>query len=69
MFLHDCILQIVNFANGAFLLVLALVRMPLERDVFPMNFGPAPEFCIYIVDGSYWVMALVLYKDSVSDRP
>lgn len=71
-FLHDCVLRVVNFANRAFLLMLALVHVPLVRDVFPMSLGPAPvqaEFSIYIVDGSYWVMALVLYKDRVGDRP
>lgn len=70
--MHDCILQTVTFANHSFLLVLALVHVSLEKDVFPMSFEPAPvqaEFCIYIVDGSYWVMALVLYRDRAGDRP
>lgn len=70
--MHYCILQIITFANHSFLLMLALVLVPLEKDVFPMSFGPAPvqaEFSIYIVDGSYWVMALVLYTDKVGDRP
>lgn len=55
-----------------FLFMLALVHVPLEKDAFPRSFGLAPvpaEFCIYIVDdGSYWVMALVLYTDRVGDR-
>lgn len=44
----------------------------MEKDVFPMSCGPAPvqaEFCIDIVDGSYWDLALVLYTDRFDDRP